>query len=122
DGEVFTPYIVRAFDRALSDSAANVQLGALASDAGVAEAVGRLRGWNGWTPTGLAQGYDEGDAPGALQTPSASEVRASIAASIYGAWRSRVLSSVMNGRRGALPAPDDMDSLGAIRGRLHDFA
>src|SRR2546422_7881671 len=29
-----------------------------------------LRSWSGWTPTGLAQGYDAGDAPGALQTPS----------------------------------------------------
>src|SRR5439155_22492113 len=76
DGEVLTPYIVRAFDRALSDPLADAQLRPLASDAGVAEAVGRLRGWNGWTPTDLAQGYDAGDAPGALQTPSASEVQA----------------------------------------------
>jgi penicillin amidase len=122
DGEVLTPYIVRAFARALSDSAANVQLRALASDADVAEAVGRLRGWNGWTPTGLAQGYDEGDAPGALQTPSASEVQASIAASIYAAWRSSVLSSVINGTLGSLPAPDDTDSLAALRNLLDNFA
>src|SRR5438094_809573 len=122
DGEVFTPYIVRAFERALSDSAADAQLRALASDAGVAEAVGRLRGWNGSTPTGLAQGYDAGDAPGALQTPSASEVQASIAASIYAAWRSSVLSSVINGTLAGLPAPDDTDSLAALRNLLDNFA
>ena len=122
DGEVLAPYIVRAFDRALSDPAADAQLRALASDAGVAQAVGRLRSWSGWTPTGLAQGYDESDAPGALQTPSASEVQASIAASIYAAWRSRILSSVINGTLGSLPAPDDMDSLAALRNLLDNFA
>src|SRR6266480_5656467 len=42
DGEVFTPYIVRAFDRASSNPDAAAQLRALASDAGVAEAVDRL--------------------------------------------------------------------------------
>ena len=122
DGEVLAPYIVRAFDRALSDPAADAQLRALASDAGVAQAVGRLRSWSGWTPTGLAQGYDESDAPGALQTPSASEVQASIAASIYAAWRSRILSSVINGTLGGLPVPDDMDSLAALRNLLDNFA
>jgi len=122
DGEVLAPYIVRAFDRALSDPAADAQLRALASDAGVAQAVGRLRSWSGWTPTGLAQGYDESDAPGALQTPSASEVQASIAASIYAAWRSRILSSVINGTLGGLPAPDDMDSLAALRNLLDNFS
>src|SRR2546427_3154949 len=122
DGEVLTRYIVRAFDRALSDPAADAQLRALSTDARVAEAVGRLRSWNGWTPTGIAQGYDEGDAPGALQTPSASEVQASIAASIYAAWRSRILSSVINGTLGGLPAPDDMDSLAALRNLLDNVS
>src|SRR6267378_3899298 len=122
DGEVLAPYIVGAFDRGFSDPAADAQVRTLASDAGVAEAVGRLRGWDGWTPTGLAQGYDEGDAPGALQTPPASEVQASIAASIYAAWRSRLLSSVINGTLGGLPAPGDMDSLAALRNLLDHFA
>src|SRR6266516_4315346 len=73
DGEVFTPYIVRAFDRALSNPDAAAQLRALASDAGVAEAVDRLRRWNGSTPTGIPEGYDASDEPGALQSPSAAE-------------------------------------------------
>src|SRR2546425_7937614 len=89
---------------------------------GVAQAVGRLRSWSGWTPTGLVQGYDAGDTPGALQPPSASEVQASIAASIYAAWRSSVLSSVINGTLAGLPAPDDTDSLAALRNLLDNFA
>src|SRR5439155_8698507 len=78
--------------------------------------------------TGLAQGYDAGDAPGALQTPSASEVQASIAASIYAAWRSRMLATVINGTLnlpppiGQLPTPDDMDSLAALRNLLDNFS
>jgi len=121
DGEVFAPYIVRAFDRALSNPDADAQLRALASDAGVAEAVGRLRRWNGSTPTGIPEGYDAGDKPGALQSPSAEEVQASIAASLYAAWRSRMLASVINGTLGSLPAPDDQDSLAALRNLLDNF-
>jgi penicillin G amidase len=125
DGEVLTPHIVRAFDRASAGPAADAQLVALAQDPGIAEAVARLRGWNGWTPSGLTEGYDEGDVPGVRQAPSASEVQASIAASIYAAWRSRMLSTVINGTLSAfapLPAPDDMDSLAALRNLLDNFA
>jgi len=122
DGEVFTPYIVKAFDRALTDPAADPQLRALAADAGIAEAVGRLRGWDRSTPTGIAQGYDAADGPDALQPPSASEVQTSVAASIYAAWRSRMLSTVINGSIAGLPAPDDFDSLAALRNLLDNFA
>lgn len=125
DAEVLTPYIVRAFDRASSDPAAAAQLRVLASNAGVAEAVGRLRRWNGSAPTGIAQGYDATDKPGELAAPSATEVQASIAASIYAAWRSRMISSVIDGAlaaRGGLPPPDDQDSLAALRNLLDNFA
>jgi penicillin amidase len=122
DGEVLTPHIVKAFDRALTDPAADPQLRALAADAGVAEAVGRLRSWDRSTPTGIAQGYDAADVPGALQPPSAGEVQASVAASIYAAWRSGMLSTVINGSIAGLPAPDDFDSLAALRNLLDNFA
>src|SRR6266480_4479975 len=74
DAEVFTPYILRAFDRALADSSADPQLRALAADAGVAEAAARLRQWDESTPTGITQGYDAADVAGALQPASAGEV------------------------------------------------
>jgi penicillin amidase len=122
DGEVFTPYIVRAFDRALSDPLADAQLRALAANPGVAEAVARLRGWDRSTPTGITQGYDAADVAGALQPPSESEVQTSVAASIYAAWRSRMLSTVINGSIAGMPAPDDFDSLAALRNLLDNFA
>jgi penicillin G amidase len=125
DAEVLAPYIVGAFDRASSDSGAAAQLRALASDAGVAEAVARLRGWNGSTPTGVAEGYDAADSPGELEAPAAAEIQASIAASIYSLWRSRMISSVIDAAlaaRGGLPSPDDMDSVAALRNLLDNFA
>jgi penicillin amidase len=124
DAEVLAPYIVRAFDRASSDPAAAAQLRALGSDAGVAEAVARLRRWNGSTPTGIAEGYDAGDKPGELAVPSAAEVRASVAASIYSVWRSRMIAGVIDGTLAPmrLPSPDDQDSLAALRNLLDNFA
>jgi len=121
DAEVFTPYIVRAFDRASSDPAASAELRAWVSDAGVAEAVARLRTWDGATPTGIVEGFDAGRAPG--ESPSAGEIQASIAASIYAAWRSRMLSRVIDGVLDpmGLPKPIDEDSLTALRHLLDNF-
>lgn len=123
DAEVFTPYIVRAFDRALRDADAAAQLRELASDAAVAEAVGRLRGWDGSAPSGIAQGYDFGDKPDELQTPSDKEIAASVAASLYAAWRSSMLTRVIDGVLDpfALPRPIDEDGLTALRHLLDHF-
>ena len=120
DAEVFTPYILQAFDRASSDP----KLNSLKSDPGIREAVGRLRNWNGSTPTGIAEGYDATDKRGALAAPSAAEIQASIAASIYAAWRSRMMASVIDGPLApiGLPAPDDQDSLAALRNLLDNFS
>jgi penicillin G amidase len=124
DAEVFTPYIVSAFDRAASDAAAPAELRALALDAAVTEAVGRLRRWDGATPTGIAEGYDASDRPGELQTPSEKEIAASVTASIYAAWRSSVLSRVIDGMLdpAGLPKPIDEDALTALRHLLDNFA
>jgi penicillin amidase len=124
DAEVFTPYIVRAFERASSDLSAAPELRALALDAGIAEAVGRLRRWNHSAPTGIPEGYDFGDKPGELQAPSDKEIAASVAASLYAAWRSSVLTRVIDGVLDpyGLPRPIDEDSLTALRNLLDNFA
>jgi penicillin amidase len=123
DAQVLTPYIVAAFDRARLDPAAAAQLRALGADLGVAEAVGRLRGWDGSTPTGIPQGYDASDHPGELQVPSEREVQASVAATIYAAWRARILANVVDGMLSAvgLPKPIDEDGLTALRNLLDHF-
>jgi penicillin G amidase len=96
DAEVLKPYIVAAFDRAAAS--ALPELRALASDAGISHAVARLRPWDGSTPT------------------------TSVAASIYSAWRSRFIARVIDAPLGAMPKPDDQDSVAALRHLLESFA
>jgi penicillin amidase len=128
DAEVLAPYVVKAFDRASLDPAAATQRSAHPAHAGLAEAVGRLRRWDGSTPTGIAEGYDEKDKPGDLDEPSKREIEASIAASIYSLWRSRIIAEVIDNTLariplpGGLPVPDDHDSLAALRNLLDNFA
>jgi penicillin amidase len=95
DAEVFKPYIVAAFDNASSSAA--VELRTLAQDLALAQAVASLRPWDGSTPT------------------------SSVPASIYAAWRSRMIAKVIDGPLGMLPKPDDQDSLAALRNLLDNF-
>jgi penicillin G amidase len=94
DAEVFTPHIIRAFDRARS-AGAPAELAALANDPAVSEAVGRLPNWDFSTPTGISEGYDAGDRNGSYRRPSDHEVSNSIAATIYTVWRSRILANTI---------------------------
>jgi penicillin amidase len=57
-----------------------------------------------------------------MERPSRAEIQASIAASIYSVWRSRMIATVIDGTLGGLPAPDDQDSLAALRNLLDNFA
>jgi penicillin G amidase len=94
DAEVFTPYIIRAFDRA-SSAGATAELTALANDLAVSEAVGRLSNWDFSTPTGIPEGYDAGNRDDSYRRPSDHEVSNSIAATIYTVWRSQILTNTI---------------------------
>ena len=96
DALVLKPHIVSAFDRALTSPVA--PLADLARDAGVVAAVSRLRVWDGSTPTH------------------------SIEASVYAAWRSRMIHRVIDTPLGALPKPDEQDSVTALRHMLDHFS
>jgi len=95
DAEVFTPYILAAFDNAQRPGAP-AALAQLAADPRVAEAVGRLRVWNFSTPTGIPEGWDPGDDPAALPAPSPMQVANSVAATIYSVWRGQVVRRVID--------------------------
>ncbi len=116
DAEVFTPYIVGAFDRA-QQSGAPAELAALAGDARVAEAVGRLRAWNHTAPTGVATGYDAADVDGNRTPPSAQEVAHSIAATIYSTWRGQAVGNAVDKTLDGLgvPRPGSGEALKALR-------
>jgi penicillin amidase len=85
DAQVFLPFIIQAFNNAQSSGLA------LASDPAVAEAVGRLRVWDGSTPTGVEEGYDASDEGGERRPPSPNEQAASVAATIYSVWRGQFI-------------------------------
>jgi penicillin amidase len=116
DAEVFTPYIANAFTNALQPGAP-AALAALAADPRVAEAVGRLRGWDFTTPTGVPSGYDSSDRDGYRLPPSAAEVRRSIAATIYSVWRGQAIHNgvdvTLNGL--GVPTPGSGDAIKALR-------
>lgn len=95
DAQVLKPYIVAAFDRATGSAVP--ALGALAANPGIIAAIERLRAWDGSTPT------------------------QSVEASIYTAWRSRMIARVIDAPLGLLPKPDEQDSVAALRHMLDNF-
>jgi penicillin G amidase len=94
DAEVFVPYIAQAWDRA--DGSPTPELAAFRTDRDVTEAVARLETWDDSTPTGIAEGYDAADGGGALEPPLDEEVADSVAATIFAAWRSRILANTID--------------------------
>jgi penicillin amidase len=95
DAEVFTPYIIRAF-AAGRRAGAPAELAELANDPAVREAVGRLSNWDFSAPTGIPEGYDAGDVNGVRRQPSRNEEFNSVAATIYTAWRGRMLANTIS--------------------------
>jgi penicillin amidase len=116
DAQVFAPYIVSAFANA-SQPGAPAALAALAADARVAEAVGRLGAWNFTTPTGVASGYDAADVDGHRLPPSAAEVQRSIAATIYSVWRGQAIHNAVDLTLNGLgvPTPGSAEAIRALR-------
>jgi penicillin amidase len=96
DARFFTPHILAALRNAQrTDAPAPLQ--ALAQDARVVEAIGRLAAWDQSSPTGIPQGYDASDRNGERAPPSAREVAHSVAATIYSAWSSQmILQTLVN--------------------------
>ncbi len=124
DGEVFVPYILDAMERASSDGVPT-ELGSLAEDAGLQEAVARLRNWSFKTPTGIQAGYDPGDDPSNLPDPDAEEVADSISATIYAVWRSSFVAATIDKTLEGLGLmdhrPDSERSMSALRNFLDHY-
>jgi penicillin amidase len=123
DAEVFTPYIIQAFNAARS-AGAPADLAALANDPAVSEAVGRLSNWDFSTPTGISEGYDANDINGIRLPPSNNEAANSVAATIYTVWRRQMLVNTILGtlQRVGLEPPDISRTLVALRFLLDNFA
>ncbi|MGB5376178.1 MAG: penicillin acylase family protein, partial [Polyangiales bacterium] len=122
DAQVFTPYILAAFDNA-TNGAAPVELMDLAGDPRVAEAIGRLADWGYNTPTGVDTGYDSSDVDGAFSPPTDDEIADSIAATIYSVWRGQALANIIAGTLApfGLGTPPSSSSVKALRNLLDNF-
>ena len=122
DAQVFTPYILQAFENAKQPDT-HPLLGALASNPMLTEAVQRLSQWDQTTPTGIPEGYDANDQNGILSEPEKEEIAASIAATLYSLWRSQFVQNVIDNKIQpyGLPIPDGRQTLVALRNLLDNF-
>lgn len=124
DAEVLVPYVSTAFSRA-NEPGAPPELAALGEDPQIIEAVGRLESWDFSTPTGIAEGYDPGDDTGNLPQPDQAEIDASVAATIYSAWRGQVVQDVVDATLEPLGllelAPSSALAMSALRNMLDSF-
>jgi penicillin amidase len=102
DAEVLTPFLLTAWDNATAEGAPP-ELTGYAADPRLQEAAARLAAWDFSTPTGIPEGYDPGDDPQALPDPSQAEIDASVAATIYSAWRGQVVQRVIDGTMSVFP-------------------
>ncbi|MDH3276352.1 MAG: penicillin acylase family protein, partial [Gammaproteobacteria bacterium] len=122
DAQVFTPLILEAFENATSD-AAHAMLAELAADPRIAEAIGRLDGWDYSTPTGVPEGYDASDKDGDRAAPSVAEVEHSIAATIYSVWRGQMIGNTIDQVLDTigLPRPPSSLSMTALRNLFDQY-
>jgi penicillin amidase len=122
DAEVFVPFLLDAFANA--SVSATPPLAALAADADIAEAIGRLAAWDFSTPTGIPEGYDAGDVL-PLLPPTQQEIDASVAATIYSVWRGQVVQRIIDQTLAGFGlagfAPGSSQSLVAVRKLLEGY-
>lgn len=124
DAEALVPYLLAAQAHATA-AGADPALAALAADPRVAEAIGRLRGWDFTTPTGIEAGYDASDADGQRLAPTPREVESSVAAAIYAVWRGQVLAATIDGTVRSVGLggflPDEDAAMASLRHFLDTF-
>jgi penicillin amidase len=81
----------------------------------------RLAAWDFSTPTGLAEGWDAGKPAGVA--PTAAQIDASVAATLYSVWRGRLIVNTIDAALApiGLPRPGSQELLNALRSVLDNF-
>ncbi|HZP68222.1 MAG TPA: penicillin acylase family protein [Rudaea sp.] len=97
DAELVLPYLLAAYQNASTSTWAPLAQFASDPNSGVSQAISRLTAWDLSSPTGLAQGFDAGDIPGATKKPSQSQLDNSVAATLFFMWRSNAIKNVVDG-------------------------
>ena len=118
DAKFFVPYILAAFDNA-GQPGKPAELAALANDPEIAEAIGRLAGWDYTTPTGIQAGYDAGDPVVGnwtqLPAPDQDEIDTSVAATIYSVWRGQAVRRFVDWPLAGLPTPGSAQAMTSMQ-------
>ena len=124
DAELVLPYLLAAYDNATNGSAW-APLAGLASDPRIGEAIARLRAWDYSSPTGIQRGYDPGENPFAMGPPSAAEIDASVAATLWATWRSYALHNTIDATMSAVGLqnylPGSSDAFTGLKWLLDEF-
>lgn len=112
DAQFFVPRILAAWER----EGAAFDAGAVPK-ARVEEAIDRLAGWDFTAPTGIVQGWDAADVDGVRLPPTADEIAASVAATIYSVWRGQAIQSTIDATLApfGLPEPGSARAVIALR-------
>jgi penicillin amidase len=124
DAEILTPFIVEAFANATAEGAWP-GIAQFALDPRVVEAATRLSAWDFSTPTGIPEGYDPFDDAANLPEPDAAEIDASVAASIFAAWRGQIIRNSVDATLSAIGLgdflPGSQEAIRAVTYLLTDF-
>jgi penicillin amidase len=75
-------------------------------DSMMEQALGVLSTWDYSAPTGLAEGWDAGDDPNMAIEPDETEIRNSAAATVFAAWRSRLVQNTIDATLTAIGLSD----------------
>ena len=107
DAELLLPFLLQAFENATAEGAA-LPLAAIAADARVQEAMGRLASWDFSTPTGIPGGFDPGGDPTGNSVPTDEQIAHSIAATIYSVWRGEAIANTIDATLRAVGLGDQL--------------
>lgn len=98
DAQLVLPALLAAYDRSrLPGNASSAACGPTAArDPKIMAAIELLRGWDYSAPTGIREGFDAGDDPFNLPEPSAAQIQASAAATVWAITRGQIVRDVMD--------------------------
>jgi penicillin amidase len=101
DAELVMPHVLDAWINAQAEGAWP-GLAQFLLDPQLQQVFALYADWDFSTPTGIAEGYDPGENPLALSPPTQAEIDASVAATVWGLWRGRILANTIDGTLEAL--------------------
>ncbi len=125
DAELIVPSILGFYQPIAQARQAGVFDCPFCGDDQLAAAIALLAAWDYSSPTGLQAGFDPGDDPANLPVPSQAEINASVAATIFAAWRGQIIANTVDAvlDAGGLGdfRPDNRAAVSAVYNQILNF-